>query len=491
MPDATSAPPREIAYPIEYHVFTAATSNRDFKGRGMLTIQPTGPVYIFSGRSRKLFARKAITLTIEAPEISNVTVEGRMIRFNLAQNETRRKDAPFVFFCRDEAEARSVAILLPTRVDTDLVEARDFLARLEALNESRRAWSSVTNLIIALNVLSFVVMGLLGAGWFETDSFLPYILYGANNGAATTDGEWWRLLTSMFMHYGILHLLFNMWALFQAGHFLEKLLGRWLYALTYLGSGLAGGFTSIAWHGDKVWSAGASGAVFGVYGAILGYMLREKQSLPSGIYKPMMKSTLIFAGYNIIYGLRAGVDNSAHVGGMLGGLVLGWLLALPVDREVRTSLTGERLQLGLTALGVMLIAGVLLTPRFDYRIREELAWSAATKEYEAKETDLIERQEKAVASLNNNNEETVHAEWMETNLVPFYENWDRVIAELDLTPGRRTEKRRTLVTRILHMRIESYRHLITGLRAHDKQALSQYTTESVLVSNEINKLRLE
>lgn len=486
-----SEPPREIAFPIKYHVFTAASSNRDFKGRGTLTIQSAGPVYIFNGRPRKLFARQPVTLTLAAPDISNVTVEGRMIRFNWTQSGTRRMGVPFLFFCRDEAEARSVATLMPVRVDAELVEARDFLARLDALTEARRAWSSVTNIIIALNVLSFVVMGLLGAGWFETDSFMPYILYGANNGAATTDGEWWRLLTSMFMHYGFLHLLFNMWALFQAGHFLEKLLGRWLFALTYLGSGLAGGFTSIAWHGDKVWSAGASGAVFGVYGAILGFLLREKQSLPAVIYKSMMKSSLIFAGYNILYGLRAGVDNSAHVGGVLGGLVFGWLLALPVDREARTRLTGKRLQLGLITLGGVIIAGFVLTPRFDYRIQEELAWSAATKEYAAKETELIEQHEKAVAGLKNFQDGAIHAEWMETKLVPFYENWERTVAKLNLTPGRRTDKRREQVTKIFRMRIESYRHLITGLRAHDQQVLQQYTTESVLVGNEINKLRLE
>ena len=260
MNDVTPGPGREISYPIAYQVFAGQTYNLDFKGHGTLTIRPDGPTYVFHGKARALFAGIATRLAFTRG--ANPQCNRRRPRHHLFTESWRRGDhqTAVCIFSPDESEARAVAALLPAHQDADFTATKDFTARLNALAESRSHWDSVTNLIVALNVAVFVVMGCLGAGWFQVDSMMPYILYGANNGAATTDGEWWRLLTSMFMHYGILHLVLNMWALIQAGHFLEKLQGRWLFLLTYLGSGLAGGFASILWHGDQSWSAGASRA---------------------------------------------------------------------------------------------------------------------------------------------------------------------------------------------------------------------------------------
>jgi len=190
---------------------------------------------------------------------------------------------------------------------------------------------SVTGVIVALNIAVFVLMaGFLGAGWVEVTDMTPYVRYGANNAAVTMHGQWWRLITSMFMHYGVIHLALNMWALLQAGNLVERLQGRVLYALTYLGSGIGGGLLSIAWHGDKIWSAGASGAIFGVYGALLGRTYRDRLALPKAVLQPLMKSTVIFAGYNLLYGMvNPGIDNADHIGGLATGIALGWLTAPP------------------------------------------------------------------------------------------------------------------------------------------------------------------
>src|SRR6185312_17254410 len=110
----------------------------------------------------------------------------------------------FEFLCADTDAAATVRALLPTRIDAEFTAEQDFAARLRQLPAASSWATSVTGLIILLNVAVFVVMGaFFNAGWFEVGDMMAYIRYGANNGAATTGGEWWRLLTSAFLHFGL------------------------------------------------------------------------------------------------------------------------------------------------------------------------------------------------------------------------------------------------------------------------------------------------
>jgi rhomboid protease GluP len=362
--------------------------------------------------------------------------------------------------------------------------AHDFAVKLHSLGPRPNPWTSPTNVIIALNVAVYIVMGTLGAGWFQPESMTPYIVYGANNGAATTDGQWWRLLTSMFMHYGLLHLGLNMWALFQTGHFMERVLGRAAFTLMYLASGVAGGFASIFWYGDKTWSAGASGAVFGVYGAILGFMLRERQGLPRVVVQSLTRSTLMFAGYNIVYGLaQKGIDNSAHLGGFAGGVIFGFLLALPLDPVVRARARGRTLAIALVALAVLAGVGIALTPRFDYRIGDELAWQKAMEEFSQREGQLHSR----VPPVRDPAEQTAYAEKLESGQIAFDLEWIRRFNALTLTPGKATAQARDLLVHALELRHRSYERLATSLRRHDPQALAQFQTDSIEVAAAINR----
>ena len=94
--------------------------------------------------------------------------------------------------------------------------------------------------------------------------------WGANFGPKTMDGQWWRLFTSMFLHFGIIHIGFNMWVLWNVGRLVERLVGNFGFALLYVVSGLLGSVASLAWNPTTI-SAGASGAVFGVVGALIGF----------------------------------------------------------------------------------------------------------------------------------------------------------------------------------------------------------------------------
>ena len=372
--------------------------------------------------------------------------------------------------------------------DRDATASQDFIRRLNEISGAGGPWSSITNLIIAANVAVFVVMGFLGAGWFETESMLPYIRYGANNGAATTDGEWWRLVTSMFMHYGVIHLALNMWALFQVGHLVEKLLGRWPYTVMYFGSGIVGGLVTLLWHGDQKWSAGASGAVFGVYGALLGYILREKHTVPPKIYQPLAKSTLTFAGYNLFYGfVHPRIDNSAHIGGLIGGLTLGWLLALPVDREIRVRLGPSRLRLGIAVLVAAIGIGVVSAPRFDYSVRERLAWDQTNHDRMAQWSQMFRKQEAALKDYEAGTGSKALTQWLTNEGLPFYENWLNDLEALPLDPKRSTASLREELAKILQLRIESYRHLLEASQRNDRRAVVTFQQEDGKIVERILK----
>lgn len=344
-------------------------------GEGTLDIRTKEPLFVFSGRGRgKLFVLSEPGLiALRGWQVSNVVVQNSRIQFwTVLDPEGAGKPQPFIFYAESAEIAAEIGGRL-TAKETAPTEEERFVGALKRYSTGRTAWGWVTNWVIALNAVAFVVMGFFGAGWVGVENMTPYILFAANNAAATTDGEWWRLITSMFVHYGVIHLLLNMWALFQAGHLVEKLFGRRLFALGYLGSGLIAGFVSMCWHGDTVWSAGASGAVFGVYGMLLGYLLREKRQLPPGVFQQLMRDTVPFALYNIVFGLvQPRIDNAAHVGGLIGGFLFGALCVVSLEPDLRSAQTPRRLRLGLVVLMIAVIAGVVAAPRYDYNVRDEM-----------------------------------------------------------------------------------------------------------------------
>jgi membrane associated rhomboid family serine protease len=182
---------------------------------------------------------------------------------------------------------------------------------------------TVTAALVGLNVLVYLAMGLSGVSWTEP-SIEHAVRWGADFGPLTLSGEWWRVLTSTFVHFGIIHIAFNMWCLWSLGSSLELFMGRKAFAVTYVLSGLAASLTSIAWDPWRV-SAGASGAIFGIAGAFVSYLYFQKAPLDKVQVRQKLKNLAIFIGYNLLFGARGNVDNSAHVGGLVAGLILGAL----------------------------------------------------------------------------------------------------------------------------------------------------------------------
>jgi len=185
----------------------------------------------------------------------------------------------------------------------------------------------VTHLIIAANVAVFVLMVLTGPGAFFEPSPQQMIRFGAGFGPYTTHGQPWRLFTEMFVHFGIIHIGMNMFVLWQGGPFVERLFGNFPYLVIYLFSGLFGSVLSLYAHPDSL-AAGASGAVFGVYGALLGFLAIQRGTVPQAVLKSLSKSVGLFVVYNIALGLALKqVDMYAHGGGLVGGFLLGALLS--------------------------------------------------------------------------------------------------------------------------------------------------------------------
>jgi rhomboid protease GluP len=186
-----------------------------------------------------------------------------------------------------------------------------------------------TSIILDLNILVFLLMIFSGIHIISPNG-IELLQWGANRRLETTGGEWWRLLTSMFLHGGIMHLFLNIYGLVIAAIFVEPLLGRKKYFILYFLSGLCGSLASIWWYPNTI-SVGASGAIFGLYGAILGLLLTN--AFPKEGKKGIFMMIGIYVGINLLWGLTGGIDNAAHIGGLLSGAIIGIILYKLDDGE--------------------------------------------------------------------------------------------------------------------------------------------------------------
>lgn len=178
----------------------------------------------------------------------------------------------------------------------------------------------VTPVIIDLNLIVFGLMVLSGVNPLMPDSD-NLLAWGANFRGVTLEGEWWRLITNCFLHIGIFHLVMNMYALYFIGLLLEPYLGAGRFLAAYLLTGIMASLTSLLLNNFTI-SAGASGAIFGLYGVFLSMLTSDWVEKPAK--KSLFTSIAIFVGYNILYGMKGGIDNAAHIGGLLCGVAVGF-----------------------------------------------------------------------------------------------------------------------------------------------------------------------
>jgi rhomboid protease GluP len=254
-------------------------------------------------------------------------------------------------------------------------EARAFHDRVHAMTP--RVF--VTPAIIVANVIVFA-LGLARGASIMSPTIDELIAGGANYGPLTTAGEWWRLLTSTFVHVGIIHIAMNMLVLAQIGPMVERLVGNVGFLLLYLATGVLASLTSLAWNPFIV-SAGASGAVFGCYGIFLGILLRNRDSIPPAVRKRLLNGAAVFVLYNVVFGASiANIDQAAHFGGLASGLLAGLAVALPLVPEAAP----RRLARSLTVSAVAAAAAVGIA----FAVPRTVDWKAEIGATGALETRL-------------------------------------------------------------------------------------------------------
>jgi rhomboid protease GluP len=185
---------------------------------------------------------------------------------------------------------------------------------------------TITIALIAINTLVFLAMVTTGIS-FTAPTALDIANWGGDFGPLTLGAhQYWRLFTSCFLHFGIIHIAFNMYVLYQIGPFIQTVFGRARYLVIYILAGLGGSVVSIYVHPLAV-GAGASGAIFGLYGAVFGFLLLKRRTLNPAVVQRIGKSAGIFVLYNVFYGtISRTTDLSAHFGGLVTGFLAGMLL---------------------------------------------------------------------------------------------------------------------------------------------------------------------
>lgn len=192
---------------------------------------------------------------------------------------------------------------------------------LKFLIPAKEHWG--TSVILDINLILFIIMFLSGVDLLGI-SAMDLVHWGGNI-SALTPAQPWRLLTNIFIHGGVMHLALNITGLVIGSYFVERIYGRWYYLVLYLLSGICGSLLSLWWHEHvNTVSVGASGAIFGLFGAILALLMTN--AFPPTSRKSIFIFIALYVIVSLIWGLMGGVDNAAHIGGLIGGAGVGYIL---------------------------------------------------------------------------------------------------------------------------------------------------------------------
>jgi rhomboid protease GluP len=222
-----------------------------------------------------------------------------------------------------------------------------------------------TYILFAINIAVFLAMVASGISWINPapDRVLQW---GADYGPYTLNGQYWRLITSMFLHFGIIHIAGNMWCLWSLGRLAEKLLGSLTLFCVYLLTGIGASLLSLSWDPMRV-SAGASGAIFGIAGVLITTLYFGKHNLQKEAVRRLLGYVVRFSLLNLLFGLQGHIDNMAHAGGLVSGLLIGFFLARTFSSPAGERSAQRRMILGISAL-VLLVLFVPVVKAKQYAV---------------------------------------------------------------------------------------------------------------------------
>ncbi len=231
-----------------------------------------------------------------------------------------------------------VATTQPQQVQEDQIPTWSRTSVMQRRMMRTRYWMSqhprlLTYTIIGINVLVYLVLALKGHDFVNIDVNVAADM-GAQYNPAVASGEYWRIFTAMFLHFGIFHIGLNMLSLYFIGSFVEIFYGKWRYLLIYLVSGIVGGIFVYFMIPPGIVTAGASGAISGVFGALGAFFLINRRALgPAG--NAMLGQWGFWLLINVVFGFSGGIAWQDHLGGLIAGLILGAVLLPPLRRRAR------------------------------------------------------------------------------------------------------------------------------------------------------------
>ncbi|MDQ3369273.1 MAG: rhomboid family intramembrane serine protease [Myxococcota bacterium] len=341
------------------------------------------------------------------------------------------------------------------RLDEDLAEA-ELRTPAEAMATAMPARAGLPWVTVFLAVANVAVFAwAISAGADPIQPTAQWMAaHGGNFGPITLGGEPWRMFTSMFLHYGLLHLAMNLIGLIDGGRHVERMYGRAGFIALYVVAGLGGSFAS-ALRGHAV-SAGASGAVFGVFGAFGAFLYLHRDRLDKTVVAHQSRGLLVFIAYNVVFGITAqGIDLVAHLGGLAVGFLAG--LALELGSTHDHSTVRRSLLVGVLGVGLV-FGGAMLAPRP----------SNAIQELSEAESVVLERWNKTVGEIQAGTiTDTAAADVIEQELLP---KWRAARLAYE---GEGSGKLHDVMVRYLQAREDGWQQMAKGLRAQDEAAVKQ------------------
>ena len=201
----------------------------------------------------------------------------------------------------------------------------------------------MTIIFAVINIIIFALMYIIGNG---SENKATLLKFGANMGMLTKNGDYYRLITCAFLHIGVVHLLCNLYSLFIIGQNIEYFFGKLKFVLIYFYSAITASLFVLIFQSDNTITAGASGAIFGLMGALLyfGYTYRGY------IGNRIISSALTVIAINLAYGfVHPGISNAAHIGGLVGGLAISYMLGIKSNENKASKISGTIIVFALSA----------------------------------------------------------------------------------------------------------------------------------------------
>ncbi|KIL45992.1 rhomboid family protein [Jeotgalibacillus campisalis] len=262
--------------------------------------------------------------TIESPSGENKRCSVRTILVNVDAESMDIENNRLLFrqeHVDHEFEHEMIERVRMLKTETLLWVKKQQSEEQQLFNVSKPIWSYI---IAAIHLIMFYLLETNGG---STDTQV-LIDFGAKYNPLINEGEWYRFFTPMFLHIGIFHLFMNTLALFYLGPFIERVYGRSRFLIIYFTAGFTGSLMSFVF--SFTISAGASGAIFGCLGALLYFGLRHKKVF----FRTMGSNVLIVIAINLSIGFALpGIDNAAHIGGLIGGFLAAGVVSLPNEKK--------------------------------------------------------------------------------------------------------------------------------------------------------------